>query len=129
MLWAAVGIIGLGLTLFFGFSDQESQQLPPDILGEWYSDDPRYQACFMEIRPDSFVMGGADGNSSYYGLTAIAGKRADNGAGYFYTLSGVDSDGLELDFRFYFDAKSGMLSYKNQRNIIWLQTKKTPQGL
>ncbi len=128
LLWAAVVIIGLGLTLFFIFADQERQQLPPEILGKWYSADPRYQACFMDIRPDSFVMGGADGNSSYYGLTAITGKRADNGTGYFYTLSCVDADGLELDFRFYFEAESGLLSYTNQRDIIWFKAKKTPQG-
>ena len=116
--------ICLGIVLFFVFSAKKTQQLPHGIFGEWYSDDPRYQTCFVTISADSFIIGGADGNSYHYRLKSVSEKPAPNSKGRLYTLLCEDKDGLELEFRLYYDAETGLLSYENQRNVIWFKEKK-----
>ncbi|MGV1100090.1 hypothetical protein ACUUL3_11875 [Thiovibrio sp. JS02] len=123
-------LLYLALTVFlaagtvFLFSDRQERQLPQEIFGEWYSDDPRYQTCFVTISADSFVIGGADGNTYHYALKSVEEEASENGAGRFYTLLCEDEEGLELEFRIHYDAATGMLSYRNQRDVIWLKAKK-----
>ncbi len=116
-------IMCLAGIIFLVFPSKERQQLPQDIFGEWFSGDPRYQSCFLNITADSFVIGGADGNIYHYGLKSVAGEKAVNSEGYFYTLLCTDPEGLELEFRLYYDPAAGVLSYKNQRNVIWFKAK------
>jgi hypothetical protein len=123
MLYVAAAIC-LGLVLFFVFWAPKTQHLPPNILGEWYSDDPRYQTCFVTINADSFIIGGADGNIYPYRIKSITAEDTADSKDRLYTLLCEDPEGLELAFRLYYDAERGMLSYKNQRNIIWLKAKK-----
>lgn len=80
-------IICLGAIIFLVFPAEERQQLPQDIFGEWYSGDPRYQSCFLEIGTDSFVIGGADGNIYHYGLKSVVREPSANSEGRFTACS------------------------------------------
>jgi len=106
--------------LFF-LVGRESAELPPEILGEWYSSDPRYQACFMEISRESFVIGAADGNVYHYTLTGITEEAATNQESFF-TLHCRDDEGMALDFRLLYDRQQNLLSYRNQREVIWFKS-------
>lgn len=117
-------IICLGISCFFIFSNKGPRQLPEDILGEWRSDDPRYQNCFMTISTHSFIIGGADGNIYSYALKSFTEEAMGNDKGRLYTLFSEDKGGLELEYRIYYDAEGGVLSYKNQRNVVWRKAKK-----
>lgn len=110
-------------TLFF-LVEREPAELPPDIYGAWYSSDPRYQACFMEISREAFVIGAADGNVYYYALTGITEEAVDTSQDRFFILHCLDDEGMALDFRLLYDHRQGLLSYKNQRNVIWFKSKK-----
>lgn len=123
MLYVAAAIC-LGLVLFFVFSAPKTQQLPQNILGEWYSDDPRYQTCFMKISANFFIIGGADGNIYPYGIKSVTEEATANSKERYYTLRCEDAEGLELEFRLFYDAETGRLSYKNQQNVIWFKAKK-----
>lgn len=123
LLYVAAAIC-LGLILFFVFSAKKPQQLPQEILGEWHSDDTRYQTCFVTIRTNFFIIGGADGNVYPYGIRSVTEESTANSKIHLYTLRCEDTAGLELEFRFYYDAETKMLSYKNQQDVIWLKAKK-----
>lgn len=123
MLCVAAAIC-LGLVLFFIFSAQKTHHLPPEILGEWYSDDPRYQTCFMKIRANFFIIGGADGNIYPYGIRSVSEEATANSKERYYTLRCEDTEGLALEFRLYYNAETRRLSYKNQQNVIWFKAKK-----
>ncbi|MFH7319226.1 hypothetical protein ACHHRT_01300 [Desulfurivibrio sp. D14AmB] len=106
--------------LFF-LAGRESAELPPEILGEWYSSDPRYQACFLDISRESLVIGAADGNVYYYTLTGITEELAATGQESFFTLHCRDDEGMALDFRLRYDRRQNLLSYRNQREVIWFK--------
>lgn len=123
ILYIAAAIC-LGLALFFIFSAKKTQQLPQDIWGEWTSDDPRYQTCFVTISADSFIIGGADGNIYPYRIKSITAEDTADSTGRLYTLLCEDKEGMELEFRLFYDAATSRLSYKNQRNVIWFKARK-----
>lgn len=108
---------------FFLLVEREPAELPPEIIGAWYSSDPRYQACFMEISREAFVIGAADGNVYYYTLTGITEEAAATSQEHFFILHCRDDEGMSLDFRLLYDRRQGLLSYKNQRDVIWFKSK------
>jgi len=129
-LWRYIALLYIAATIyiviahFFIFTDKAPPQLPEGIVGEWNSDDPRYQNCFMTISTNSFIIGGADWTLKSYGLKSFTEEAMTNDKGRLYTLLYEDKDGLELESHIYFDAEAGVLSYKNQRDVIWRKIKK-----
>ena len=128
--WRYIALLYIAATIyivisyFFIFTTKSPQQLPEGILGEWRSNDPRYQNCFMTISTNSFIIGGADWNINSYGLKSFTEEALDNDKGRLYIVRYEDKNGLELESRIYYNAKAGVLSYKNQRDVIWRKIKK-----
>ncbi len=111
--------ICLLMALVFIVKGKAPQQLPPDILGRWYSADPRYQDCSISFSTDSLIIGGADGNFYHYTLRSVREEAEGNSKRRLYTLLSTDHEGVGLEFRLSYDAEAGNLSYANQRDVVW----------
>lgn len=119
-----VATVVLAAVMIMALSGAKKEQLPASIVGQWYSDEPRYQTCSVDISQEFLIIGGADGNTYVYEVKAIRSEAANNRAGRFYTLLCEDDEGMELEFRLYHEAETGRLSYKNQRQVIWLKSRR-----
>ncbi len=114
----------LVVAIVFVVYDKAPYHLPAGIYGAWYSDDPRYQNCFLKISTDALLIRGADGNIYHYGFKSARQETARHSPGHVYILTAADQEGDELEFRFYFDAGAGILTYANQRNVVWTKAKR-----
>ena len=75
------------------------EDVPPDLIGRWASDDPRYADRLLEINPEKIAFGlGAGGRMTYAVQGVERESDSDNGTVYrvYYDLPGEPERALEL---------------------------------
>ena len=103
---------------------QEPVVVPPDLIGVWKTDDPRYVDRHFELKADTIILSmGAAGTDSHP-IQKFEKRQDPRGTSYFLTYKNL-GEGVEDTLSFDYEmGAGGAIRFKNQRNIVW---KKEPK--
>ncbi|MBN2124291.1 MAG: hypothetical protein JW821_08355 [Deltaproteobacteria bacterium] len=115
----------LAVTLFLGCNLFKDKDLPPDILGTWVTDEPRYRDCRLEFREGLVIFSQGINYISTNSITDV--DRAEEKGQPLYTVDYEDREGQEYHLSFYYGGPPGgkFIRFKNQDQFEW---KKQPPG-
>ena len=88
---------------------------PPDILGTWVTDDPRYEDRGFAISAVQFELRLGDGQSSRHAIQSIEAVETGNTWAYEIIYSSPDG---EQSFSFFLHP-GGILQLKNPPEVVW----------
>jgi hypothetical protein len=91
--------------------------VPPELVGEWHTTDPKYADRTFELDPVCISFTTGDGTVSVGFIKEV--KEIPEGSRILYTISyTVDDEPNEVSF--YYDLKNDKtIWFKNQKNIAW----------
>ncbi|HSB73214.1 MAG TPA: hypothetical protein VLT62_28140 [Candidatus Methylomirabilis sp.] len=103
---------------------QEPVVLPPELIGVWKTDDPRYVDRSFELKADTITLSMGGGGNDPYPIQKLEKRQDPPGTSYLLTyrnsVAGIQ-DTLSFDYEM---GAGGAIRFKNQRNIVW---KKEPK--
>ena len=98
--------------------DAELEVIPAELIGTWRTQDPRYVTRSFEISDDKVIFRTGEGVIDFTVHTIGRTTAESDEIGLLYTLE-YNVDGDEQTFGFYFDAPSGVLTFRNQPEMEW----------
>ena len=98
--------------------DAELEVLPTELVGTWRTEDPRYATRFFEIKDDQVLFQTGEGVIDFTVHSIRRVTAVSDEIGLLYTLE-YNVDGEEQTFGFYYDAPSGVVTFRNQRGMEW----------
>lgn len=106
----------LGVAACAGLGDDG---LPPDLLGSWQTDEPRYENRGFAITPSTLTLHTGPGDSTVYAL--LRTERVDDDGAPTYTLV-YEEEGEELRFSLVAgleDGRGRWIHFPNQPAVRW----------
>lgn len=98
--------------------------MPPELIGVWKTDDPRYVDRSFELKADTITLSMGGGGNDPYPIQKLEKRQDPPGTSYLLTyrnsVAGIQ-DTLSFDYEM---GAGGAIRFKNQRNIVW---KKEPK--
>ena len=119
---AAAGWIGviLCLDLLVSCGPESTRTVPDELLGHWTTKAAKYADTFFELQRDTLILGLADGRTQVRPVVRVEKVVQDSQPLFtVYYLDPSDPGRTEAKFALYFDAGSGVIRWKNQREIAW----------
>ncbi len=106
------------LLLLSGCGRGRIKEVPPELLGIWYTDAPAYRDRYMELRPTEIIFGTGPGSADIH---TINGLRRRAATGHIdFTIYYNNEEGQEYDFSLIFEySEGGQIILPNQRNMVW----------
>jgi hypothetical protein len=98
---------------------REPGVVPPDLIGVWKTDDPRYIDRYFELTADTITVGTGENGKDPYAIHSVAKHLDMRGISYLVTyVNPVESvtDTLSFDYE---PRDGGMIRLKSQRSIVW----------
>src|SRR5579863_8795319 len=112
-------LVSLLLLLLAGCDWRDPRTLPGQVLGEWKTDDARYQGRFLKVETDqiTFGLGGAAPNELEH-IESVHMEPANNPTDYLIRLKRLSgaSDSVVLRFT---PENGGEIRLKNQPKVVW----------
>jgi len=121
-------LVSLLLLLLAGCDWRDPRTLPGQVLGEWKTDDARYQGRFLKVETDqiTFGLGGAAPNELEH-IESVHMEPANNPTDYLIRLKRLSgaSDSVVLRFT---PENGGEIRLKNQPKVVWSRKKDPMQA-
>jgi hypothetical protein len=109
-------ILVMGLQLVVMRIDRDVLEAPPpDIIGTWETDDPRYEDKDFVISAEHLAIGYGDGQSSTHVIRSISAEQTGDTWAYEITYGSPDGD-QAFDF---FLRPGGVLQLRNPPEVVW----------
>ncbi len=121
-------LVSFVLLLLAGCNWRDPQTLPEQLLGEWKTDDARYQGRFLKVETDqiTFGLGGAAPNELEH-IERVHMEPANNPTDYLIKLKKLDGAPDSVVLRFS-PENGGELRLKNQPHVVWSRNKNPIQA-
>jgi hypothetical protein len=117
----ALAVVALTLALLTGCTRQatEPQMLPAQVLGEWRTNEPRYEGRFLKLDSDQVTIGlGGEAPDQREHIQTVSLTPPDSPTDYVIGLR--TSDGAEDSIALQFSPRNGgELRLKSQPKILW----------
>jgi len=117
-------LLALLLAAAQGCQSQPAASLPPELIGTWRTDHPKYAGLYFQITPGSFAFSTAEGTVETYTLTAYQQEEAPtlrNNKGVKHLLRGT-KPGQETELAILYDGSGGgAIRFANRGPIVWLR--------
>ncbi len=98
--------------------------MPVEMIGRWETDRVEYADRYFELTPETLVIGTGDGTRQLGTIVEVS--RLTDDVGLLYTLTYMDTAGVELSMGVYFDDSAGgtlrlenQIQLENQRGMVW----------
>ncbi|MBN2332286.1 MAG: hypothetical protein JXO49_01175 [Deltaproteobacteria bacterium] len=115
----------LMILCFCGCQFGGSVDLPPDLLGTWGTESPKYADRFLTLETDVISFGIGGGEVNRYAITQVKAKEQGNHVtDYIIHYKNEDNDGFIFAFT-YDTAHHGNLIIRNQPGI-WTRVPDAP---
>ena len=115
----AVILVLTGIAFYFFNPEKEVVPTFSELYGAWYSEEPRYQDCYLDIDETLIAIGAADGKEYLYFIESFEKVTTNHTTSYTFNTKNLDGD----DFTFWLNlAQKGnlsMMNFKNQPHISW----------
>lgn len=117
-------LFALLLLLSQACRSQPAASLPPELLGTWRTDHPKYAGLYFQITSGSFAFSTAEGTVETYTLTTYRQEEAAtrrNNKGVKHLLRGT-KPGHETELAILYDSSGGgAIRFANRNPIVWLR--------
>ncbi len=108
------------IMVFFGFQCGKNNTAPDPLIGVWKTSDPTYADRFLEIDRSTITFGIGEGKIDTHSITNINVEK-----GNLYTIHYKNQEGQRFKCSFiYHPAGQGVITFKNQNQIVWTKEKK-----
>jgi hypothetical protein len=93
--------------------------VPPDLVGLWKTDHPRYEDRYFELTVDKITLGMGSGDTGSFPIREIGRERA--GRTTLYSVGYANAvEGVRDTLSFYYEPQDGgAIRFRNQQNILW----------
>ena len=98
--------------------DSVLEEVPTEFFGVWRTQDPRYVNRRLEIGDDQVIFQTGEGVIDFTVHSIERTTAIPDEIGMLYTIE-YNVEGDDLTFAFYYDDSSGILTFKNQREMEW----------
>ena len=94
------------------------REVPPELLGVWYTDAPGYRDRWMELRPREIVFATGPNSSTTHPVNGL--RRVEAPGHVDFTVYYDNEEGQEygLEIMYEYD-EGGRILFPNQRNMVW----------
>lgn len=96
--------------------DQAATALPPEVLGRWRTQEPRYADRFVELSEDTIRIGTGGTMATSHPIRAV--RSEPHPSGTLYTIE-YGNEGNEATFAFYFEAAQRVLRLRSRPGFAW----------
>ena len=79
--------------------------MPAEMIGRWETDRVEYAGRYFEFTPETVVIGTGEGTRQL--ATIVEVNRLTDDVGLLYTVTYLDTAGVELSMGLYFDDSAG----------------------
>lgn len=101
---------------------QPATSVPPELLGTWRTDHPKFAGLYFQITPGGFAFSTAEGTVESYSLTAYRQEETTarrNNNGIKHMLRGTKA-GQETELAILFDPSGGgAIRFANRGPLVW----------
>jgi hypothetical protein len=96
---------------------QQDNTIPPQLIGMWTADDPKYEGRYMKFTDNFLIFGIGDGREVSHYVEKIEAEQAGEGTSYSFHYR--DSEGEKWTLNFIYDPGSGGTIKMRNRDEIW----------
>ena len=114
------------LILFPGCRSREEVVIPPELVGIWKTEDPRYENRYFEFTPGTLTLGRGEERTEIHPIRSI--KKSQDVHGTLYAVGYMNyAENFEDILLFYYDpGEGGTIRFKNLPEIVWAKEKRAP---
>jgi len=103
-----------------GCKPQISEPLPPALLGEWRTDDPKFTGFSFVIEKDFLLFKDQNAEKKIERNKILKIEKTELAPKTLYTLHCKNEEGIDIVFALYFqNGRDGSIRLKNQNRFIW----------
>jgi hypothetical protein len=104
-------------TVAFFHGCQQDSTVPPQLIGMWTADDPKYEGRYLKFTDNFLIFGIGDGKEVSNYIEKIEAEQAGEGTSYNFHYR--DSEGEKWTLNFIYDPGSGGTIKMKNRDEIW----------
>jgi hypothetical protein len=94
------------------------KEVPPEMLGVWYTDAPGYQGRWMELRTDEIVFATGPNTSTTHHVNGLRRREERGHVDYSIYYDNEEGQEYELVITYEYE-EGGRILFQNQKNMVW----------
>lgn len=94
------------------------REVPPELIGVWYTDAPGYQDRWMELRPREIVFATGPNSSTTHPVNGLRWKEGDGDVELTVYYDNEEGQEYGLDMVYEYE-EGGRIIFPNQRRMVW----------
>lgn len=123
MILRIMGLLTFSFCLILITSCAEPVMVPPDLIGKWVTDAPRYEDRYIEINKEDVIFGGETGTEdpTFFMIKKIKENKIGKFVEWTFHCKTVENSSINIVLFYAKDEYGAYFEQRNQRQVQWVK--------